>query len=113
MPLASHLHGEHDSAGMRAVYVASMRITLAIFLPIGASLVVLAEPFLVSWVGARYASEAQVVLILIGASLVDMMLWPAASMLLGSNRHHAIAWSARPRPFSTWGSQSSWSARWA
>jgi O-antigen/teichoic acid export membrane protein len=92
MPLASQLHGEQDTAGLRAIYIASMRITLAMFLPIGASLVVLAEPFLDAWVGARYASGAQIVLILTGASLVDMMLWPAASMLLGSNRHRTMAW---------------------
>jgi O-antigen/teichoic acid export membrane protein len=92
MPLASQLHGEQDAADLRAVYVASMRITLALFLPIGASLAVLADPFLAAWVGERYAGEAQVVLILVGASLIDMTLWPAASMLLGSNRHRTIAW---------------------
>jgi O-antigen/teichoic acid export membrane protein len=92
MPLASHLHGERDAASLRAVYVASMRITLGLFLPVGASLAVLAEPVLEAWVGERYATDAQVVLVLIGASFIDMTLWPAASMLLGSDRHRTVAW---------------------
>ena len=90
-PLASGLHATGDAARLRALYVGSTRVALALFVPIALGLVVLVEPFLTAWVGARYASEASIAVILIAAGLLDMAMWPAASMLMGSNKHRLLA----------------------
>jgi O-antigen/teichoic acid export membrane protein len=94
MPLASQLEGEGDAARLRVMYAASTRVALALFVPVGAGLFVLGQPFIAAWVGADFAKDADVVRILIAAGLVDIAMWPAASMLQASNRHHFMAAAA-------------------
>jgi len=83
LPLASKLHAENDHAGLRALYVVNTRLTLAVFLPIGVSLIFLAGPFLTVWVGKEFASYADLVLILTLTSMIDTSTWPAGSVLQG------------------------------
>jgi O-antigen/teichoic acid export membrane protein len=83
LPLASKLHAENDHARLRAVYVVNTRLTLAIFLPVGVSLIFLAGPFLTIWVGAEFAGYAYLVLILTLASMIDTSTWPAGAVLQG------------------------------
>lgn len=90
-PLASELHTSNDPAKLRALYLTSTRLTLAIFLPIGGSFIILARPLLSVWVGAAYADSAFLVAILITASLIDTSMWPAGSILQGMARHQPIA----------------------
>jgi len=91
LPLASELHAEHDQGHLRSLYITSTRLTLAIFLPVGCTLVVLARPLLTLWVGAAYAGFAHLVLILTLANLIDTSLWPAGSVLQGMARHRPLA----------------------
>ncbi len=91
MPLAAQLHAENDHARLRTLYVTSTRLTLAIFLPIACSLVILARPFLTIWVGAAYADSTNLVLILTISSLLEIVLWPAGSILQGMARHRRLA----------------------
>lgn len=91
VPLASELHAENDWTRLRMLYITSTRLTLAIFLPIGCSVVVLAKPILTLWVGEEYAQYAYLVVILTVASFVDTSLWPAASVLQGIARHRTLA----------------------
>jgi O-antigen/teichoic acid export membrane protein len=91
MPFASQLHGEGDTARVQALYVGSTRVSLALFIPIGAALVVLAEPLLTAWVGASYAHDAPIVVILVAAGLLEIALWPATSILQAGNAHHLLA----------------------
>lgn len=91
MPLASHLHGKEDRQRLRALYVASTRLVLAMFIPVGGALVVLAGPFLAAWVGEEYAGSADIVLILISASILEVCLFPASSVLQGMGRHRPLA----------------------
>jgi O-antigen/teichoic acid export membrane protein len=83
LPLASKLHAENDHAGLRALYIVNTRLTLAVFLPIGVSLIFLAGPFLTVWVGKEFASYAYLVLILTLTSMIDTSTWPAGSVLQG------------------------------
>jgi O-antigen/teichoic acid export membrane protein len=90
-PLAAELHGTEDRARLRGLYVGSTRLTLALFVPIAAGLMILAKPFLAAWVGEEFAGDADIVVILIAAGLFDVPMWPAASMLMGTNAHRALA----------------------
>jgi O-antigen/teichoic acid export membrane protein len=90
-PLASELHGREDRARLRALYVGSTRLTLAMFVPVGVGLMVLAKPFLAAWVGERFAADAHIAVILIAAGFFEVALWPAASMLIGINVHRPTA----------------------
>lgn len=91
MPLASELQAENDLSRLRKLYISSTRLTLAIFLPIGCTIVVLAPSVLTVWVGAAYASSANLVLILTLAGLVVASQWPAGAILQGIARHKILA----------------------
>lgn len=91
LPLASHLHGKEDRARLRALFVASTRLTLAIFIPVAGALVVLADPLITAWVGEAYDEAAQIVLILTCAGILEITLWPATSVLQGIGRHRPLA----------------------
>lgn len=91
LPLASELHAENDQVRLRSVYITGTRLTLAIFLPVGCALVILARPILTVWVGAAYADYAHLVTILTLASLIDTSQWPAISILQGMARHRPLA----------------------
>ena len=94
MPLASKLHSENDQGRLRQLYLVSTRLTLASFLPLGLGVTILAKPFLSAWVGEVYAPYAGLVLLLIGASLFDTLMWPANAILQGMARHRLLAISA-------------------
>jgi len=83
LPLASKLHAENDHDRLRTLYIVNTRLTLAIFLPVGVSLIFLAGPFLSVWVGDEFSSYAYLVLILTLASMIDTTTWPAGSVLQG------------------------------
>jgi O-antigen/teichoic acid export membrane protein len=91
MPLASELHAEKDQLRMRSLYITSSRITLAILLPVGCALALLAQPILTIWVGATYEDHAHLVGILTFASIIDASQWPASSILQGMERHRPLA----------------------
>lgn len=91
LPLASELHAENDRARLRSLFIVSTRLTIAIFLPIGGTLVALAGPILSAWVGPPYADYAYLVLILTLAGLLGTCLWPAGSVLQGMARHQPLA----------------------
>jgi O-antigen/teichoic acid export membrane protein len=91
LPLASELHAENDQGRLRSLYITSTRLTLAIFLPVGCTLIVLARPILTLWVGAAYAGFAHLVLILTLANFIDISLWPAGLILQGMSRYRTLA----------------------
>ena len=91
LPVASQLNAEKNKDQLRKVYLASTRLGLASFLPVGTGVVVLAAPFLTIWVGAAYAEYAYLVLILAGASLFATSQWPAGVILQGMSKHRYLA----------------------
>jgi O-antigen/teichoic acid export membrane protein len=90
-PLASELHGVGDTARLRALYIGGTRLTLALFVPLAIGLIVLADPFLTAWVGEGFAGDAHIAVILLAAGMLDIAMWPAASMLQGTNGHRPLA----------------------
>lgn len=91
LPLASELHAAEDRARMRSLYITSTRLTLAMFLPVGCILVILAQSILTVWVGAAYAEYSHLVLILTLANCIDASQWPANAVLQGMARHRPLA----------------------
>jgi len=91
MPLASQLNAVEDDSRLRGLYLTSTRLTLALDVPLVCGLIVLSGPFLTVWVGAEYAGVAYLVTILSLASLADISLWPASSILQGMARHRPLA----------------------
>jgi O-antigen/teichoic acid export membrane protein len=91
LPMASELDAVNDRQRLKSLYLSSTRLTLAIFLPIGISLIALSKPILIAWVGADYSSYAYLIVILTFASLIDTSQWPAGSVLQGIARHQPIA----------------------
>ncbi len=91
MPIASGLYAEGDRTRLQGLYIAGTRLALASFLPVGGIVVLLAQPLLTTWVGAVYASSAQLVTILTIASLIDTSQWPASSVLQGMAKHRRLA----------------------
>lgn len=94
VPLASELHAENDHVRLRTMYITGTRLSLAIFLPVGCALIVLARPILTVWVGSDYADYTHLVIILTVASLLDTSQWPAGSILQGMGRHRPLAFIA-------------------
>ena len=91
MPLASQLHAENDRQRLRALYLTSTRLTLAVFMPLALGVTILARPFISIWVGAEYAQYDYLVLILAAASFMVTSQWPAGAILLGIGRHKVLA----------------------
>jgi O-antigen/teichoic acid export membrane protein len=91
LPLASDMHAADEQERITNLYLASSRLTLAMFLPLACTLAILAAQIITFWVGATYASYAPLVLVLVLASLVDTSTWPAGHVLQGMARHHPVA----------------------
>jgi O-antigen/teichoic acid export membrane protein len=91
LPMASQMHARNDADQLRFLYMASTRVTLAVSLPVGLILAILARPILTVWVGAVYAEYAYLLIILAIASLVDTSQWPAGFVLQGMARHRPLA----------------------
>jgi O-antigen/teichoic acid export membrane protein len=91
MPLASQLHAENDRQRLRALYLASTRLTLAVFVPLALGLTILARPFITVWVGEPYGQYDYLVLILVAASFMVTSQWPAGAILVGMGRHRILA----------------------
>ena len=94
LPIASSLHAEDDQARLKSLYLTATRLTLAIYLPIAAVLILFAPSILTLWVGEKYAVHGQLVAILTVAGLINVSQWPAAFVLQGMERHRLLGWSA-------------------
>ena len=91
MPLASSLHAEDDWSRLRAMYLASTRLSTAIVTPVAAVLSVLAPSLLTVWIGAEYARYWPVVLLIALSSVVLITQYPAGALLQGIARHRILA----------------------
>lgn len=100
LPLAASMHAGNDRARIRSLYIISTRLALAMFMPIGLSLVVLAKPILTLWVGEAYSAHSHLVFILVLAGLIDVSLWPGGLIAQGMARHKPVALFALATGFS-------------
>ena len=90
IPLASQLHAQNDFAQLRELYLIGSRAVLSICIPLLMTVVVLAGPLLGLWVGARYATDSAIVIVLAIASVFDVGYWPGRMILQGIGRHHGL-----------------------
>jgi O-antigen/teichoic acid export membrane protein len=91
MPVASELSAESDWSRLRALYITSTRLVLAISIPVTAAFIALAGPFLGLWVGSGYEKYSYLVTILMLAVVISLSQWPAASVFQGMNRFGLLA----------------------
>jgi O-antigen/teichoic acid export membrane protein len=91
MPLASELHAVDDGLRLKAVFVSGTRLTLALYCVLGISMAVLAAPILTLWVGAVYAAQASIVVVLIITGFIELSKYPAADVLQAMTRHQPLA----------------------
>lgn len=94
LPLASQLEAQQDLGRIRALYLTGTRLTLAIFLPVGLGLAVLAKPVLSVWIGSEYSQYAYLVWILVAAGFVFVSQGPGSMILQGIARHKWVAVAA-------------------
>lgn len=94
LPIASELHAAADREQLRALYLASTRLTVGIFLSIALAVVLLARQIVDAWVGPGYEEAVPVITILAAASLLLTSQWPAGSILQGMARFRLVAVSS-------------------
>jgi O-antigen/teichoic acid export membrane protein len=94
LPLASELDAREERGALRAVYLTSTRIALALSAALAATIGILGSSILDVWVGEGYARYGDLVAILAAAAVVDTVAWPSASILTGMARHRPLAWMA-------------------
>jgi O-antigen/teichoic acid export membrane protein len=91
MPLASQFNAKDEHVHLRALFLTSTRITLAIATPLACAPLMLAAPILTVWLGAAYTAAAPLVYVLTIAFLFDTSMWPAGIILQGMARHRIVA----------------------
>jgi O-antigen/teichoic acid export membrane protein len=89
LPLASRMHAEGDAGMLREIYLAGMRLTLALFSIVGGALIIFARPFLHAWV-PQYAASADIVVLLTFAALLEALISPVSQALQGMSRHRPL-----------------------
>jgi len=80
-----------DPSQVRQVFVASTRVTLAMVLATTCPLLPLARPFLSTWAGPQYVRDVEVSWILLLATAIELVSWPAGSILQAIVRHGILA----------------------
>jgi O-antigen/teichoic acid export membrane protein len=91
LPIASEINAKEDKKKLRYIYIVSTRVTLGVFLPVGLTIIILAEQIMTLWVGQNYSDYAYLVIILVIASFIDTSQWPAGFILQGISMHHPLA----------------------
>ena len=91
LPFAAELHAQNDHARLRSLYITSTRLALTFFLPVGCAIIILGRPILIAWVGPTYAGDVPIIAILTLASLIEILVWSAGSILPAMARHRPVA----------------------
>jgi O-antigen/teichoic acid export membrane protein len=94
LPLASTLHAQDDADRLRSLYLAGTRVVFAICVPMLTTVVVLAGPLLSIWVGAKYAVNAPIAVVLAVAGVLEIGYWPGRLIVQGIDQHHDISKAA-------------------
>lgn len=90
MPLSSMLSAEGRGERLRPIYVAATRNALAVFAAIAIPVIVYAHELLTAWVGAAYADDSIVLVILALAGFAKVATLPSLLMLQGIDRHRPL-----------------------
>jgi O-antigen/teichoic acid export membrane protein len=91
LPLASELHATDDRSRLRRLLLTSTRLTLAISVPFACAIGALMPSLIALWVGSAYVYATPVGMVLLIASLVNLICWPSASVMQAMFRHRPLA----------------------
>jgi O-antigen/teichoic acid export membrane protein len=86
VPTASRYSAAGDRARLHELAVRGTRYTLALFVPVSVTLIVLAEPLLEAWLGERYGDGAVALAILVSYWLLYGGLIVTPGFLVGAGR---------------------------
>jgi O-antigen/teichoic acid export membrane protein len=91
LPASSRYAAEDDSARLRELVVRGSRYTLALFVPLGVTVMVLSGPLLGIWLGDRFREGDVALSILVSYWLVYGALAVTPGLLVGAGRARAVA----------------------
>jgi O-antigen/teichoic acid export membrane protein len=91
VPTASRYVATRDTRRLRDLVVRGTRYTLALFVPVCVTLIVLAEPILDAWLGDRYGSGDLALAILVSYWLLYGGLVVTPGFLVGAGRAREVA----------------------
>ena len=91
VPTASRYVATGDQRRLRDLVVRGTRYTLALFVPVCVTLIVLAEPILEAWLGDRYAAGDVALAILVSYWLLYGGLVVTPGFLVGAGRARDVA----------------------
>lgn len=103
LPVASELHSAQDQTALRHLYLVATRVTLTLMVPLALTVSWLAADFLELWVGANYREYADLVVLLVGASVAFTSQWPAGAIFQGMGQFGALSVAALVSGLSTVG----------
>jgi O-antigen/teichoic acid export membrane protein len=92
LPTASHYVAASDQRRLRALVVRGTRYTLALFVPLCVTLMILAGPILQVWLGERYASGGLALALLVSYWLLYGGLVVTPGLLVGVGKAREVAW---------------------
>lgn len=90
-PMSSEFHSTGDHEALRRVFVMGNRACALTMFPICAALVILGKSVITVWVGARYVSSYNVLLILLIPSTIYYAQATSTRILFGMSRHRVLA----------------------
>jgi O-antigen/teichoic acid export membrane protein len=93
-PFSSELSATKGVMGIKDALVAATRISLGIAGPLCITLMLLARPAVVAWVGASFVHAGQVAALLGGAALVKAVTRPGVIMLNGAGKARLSAFAS-------------------
>jgi O-antigen/teichoic acid export membrane protein len=91
-PLAAHLHGRGDDAGLRALFLRMTKYTTGLAWPLTLSLGFCAAALLRAWMGPAFAAHYRVVQVLVVAFGVTAYNHVGYSILVGTKRIGPVLW---------------------
>jgi O-antigen/teichoic acid export membrane protein len=91
LPASSRYAAEHDSARLRQLVLRGSRYTLALFVPLAVTAIVLSQPLLEVWLGDRFREGDLALSILVSYWLLYGMLAVAPGLLVGAGRARSVA----------------------
>ena len=91
VPTASRYAAQHDERRLTQLAVRGSRYTLALFVPLCVTLMVLAEPIITVWLGERYAGGATALTIIVAYWLLFGALAVTPGFLVGVGRAREVA----------------------
>lgn len=91
-PLFAQYVGRQDPQRLRASFLLSLKVTVAISALVYATLLILGKPFILLWLGPDYLDSYLPLVLLGGSFLVARSQSPVISLLYATDKHHRFAY---------------------